>query len=379
MTILASVNFEDTVFPPPDWSLRTFGVSEDSWHRAMRSSAPEGTGPHGGVGMAEYDVWNYTYGVGCRLVSPSFNPNGEAAHVGLALFKAYSPAPRGDSVRIEYSTDGGATWDHHAGGFRPYISTPGSPYWQLCDFALPPLNGSVRIAVSGCSDFGYVNLYVDDVRVYVPFPQDVGVTRVNSPIGYVVRGSVQPVAAEVRNYGSDAASFPVYARMVHAVPPFDTVWSSERTVSNLPGGGVASVNLGDWTVPMAPDTWQVLVKAALPGDSDPTDDEAVAVVSSHTPPFGTVLALYAMGGGAGFGFSNAGIAWRPDTGRFYFVGMAPMAQCTIRSFMPSDPVGTLANEDWQFLNLGGMLPDIAWGLPGTKRTMDSGSRRYWTG
>jgi hypothetical protein len=318
--------------------------------------------------MAEYDVWNYTYGVGCRLVSPPFSPNGAAAHVGFALRKAYSQLPAEDSLKVEYSTDDGSTWSQ-VGFARPYDSAPVVPYWQLCDFELPPLSGSVRAAVSGCSDFGYVNIYVDDVRVYVPFPQDIGVLLVDNPVGHVQRGSAQPVAARVRNYGSDTASFLVRARVVHAAPPFDTVWSSERTVSNLPGGGTASVNLGDWNVPMTSDTWHVLVRALANGDSDPSNDEASAAVSSRTPRFGTVLALYAMGGSTGF--ANAGITWRQDTGRFYFVGMTP-APGAVWSFLPGDPVGTVANEGWQFLNLEGAHFDVPWGI-----SWDEASRGFW--
>jgi hypothetical protein len=353
---LAGANFDDTVFPPPGWSLQTCGPTEDSWQRATRTRYPGGQAPYAGAGMMEYDNWNSPIAAGCRFISPSFDPHGATAHVGYELLMAYSSRTASDLIRAEFSVDGGSTWSFIGQG-QPYLPDPGAPFWQARDFVLPPLSGNVQVALTAVSDFGYVNCYLDNVRVYIPFPGDVGVTQVDTPVGYVPRNSVQPVVARIRNSGSDSASFPVFACIVRAGSTGDTVWSGSRYVSGLAGGSSTTLRFGDWTVPDRRDSWLVLVETALPGDSDPTDDRNYAAAGSAPPAFGTVLAFYPMGGPA---YQNAGITWRPDENRFYYVRM--YSDSSVHSFDPADPVATRRNEHWRLLNLGGSLPDILWGI-----------------
>lgn len=353
---LAGADFDDTVFPPPGWSLQTFGPTEDSWQRATGTQHPARQVPYAGTGMMLYDIWNSPIGAGCRFVSPSFDPHGAAVHVGYELLRAYSPRTAADSIRVEYSPDGGSTWSI-TGYDQSYLPQPGAPYWQARDFVLPVLSGNVLIALSAVSDFGYLNCYLDNVRVYFPFAADVGVTQVDTPVGYVPRNSVQPVVARIRNSGSDSASFPVSACILRAGSTGDTVWSGTQYVSGLAGGSSTTLHLGNWTVPDGRDSWLVVVATALPGDADTSDDRNYAAVSSAPPAFGTVLALYPMGGQA---YQNAGITWRPDENRFYYVRM--YSDSSVHSFDPADPIATNQDRHWRLLNLSGALPDVLWGV-----------------
>jgi hypothetical protein len=353
---LATANFDDTVFPPPGWSLQTFGPTEDSWQRATSTRYPDGQAPYAGAGVMGYDIWDAPIGAGCRFISSSFNPQGAPVHVGYELLRAYSAQTASDSICTECSIDGGNSW-MIVGIDQPYLPDPGAPYWQARDFALPALGGNVEVALTAVSDFGYANCYLDNVRIYVPFSADVGVTQVDTPVGYVPRNSVQPVVALIRNSGSDSASFPVSACIVHAGSAGDTVWSASQYVSGLAGGSSTRLHFGDWTVPDMRDSWQVIVETDLPGDSDPTDDRNYAEVSSAPPPFGTVLAFYPMGG---TDFQNAGITWRPDEDRFYYVRMN--SDSSVYRFDPADPIETNQDQHWPLLNLGGSLPDVLWGI-----------------
>jgi hypothetical protein len=356
LVILFRQDFDDTVFPPAGWSLQTIGVSEDSWFRRMAASHPAGVLPFSGAGMAEYDVWDYPSKAGCRLISPSFDPQGAAVHVNFAFLRAYSSEMPGDSLFVQYSTDSGADWTT-AAGFWPYLPAPGTPVWDLRDVALPAINGNVQVALVGMSDFGFVILYIDNVRAYIPFPYDVGVPGIETPVGYVGPNTSQPVRALVRNYGSDSATFVVYARMVQALSPYDTVWSANRTVSNLPSGDTSQVSFGDWTVPAASDSWQLLVWTVLASDSNPANNLNSAAVSSYTPRFGTVLGRYEMGD---TGYRNTGITWRADSGRFYYMAVNPHQ---VFSFQPAKPVATKRDENWTFLNLGDTATeDQTWGI-----------------
>jgi hypothetical protein len=76
-------------------------------------------------------------------------------------------------------------------------------------------------------------------RARIPMPLDAGVSLIITPFGLVDSGASFTPQARVRNYGTEAASFPVTFRI--------GTYSDTQNVSNLAAGDSATVGFSPWT------------------------------------------------------------------------------------------------------------------------------------
>jgi hypothetical protein len=101
-------------------------------------------------------------------------------------------------------------------------------------------------------------------RAKILRPTDVGVTAILAPTGTVDSGTAVTPQARVKNYGVDAASFPVTFRI-------GTSYTNTKTVSNLAAGDSTLVSFNTWTAgPRG--TYATRCTTALTGDQVPGND-----------------------------------------------------------------------------------------------------------
>jgi hypothetical protein len=111
---------------------------------------------------------------------------------------------------------------------------------------------------------------VDSVQVFVPTVLDVGVEQILAPVGNVDSGSVAIPAAIIRNFGNQAATFPVKFRIGGLY--------SDSTILTLAVGEADTVQFSAWTA--APrGTYSVKCTTALLNDSNPSNDAQTAIVT----------------------------------------------------------------------------------------------------
>jgi len=127
------------------------------------------------------------------------------------------------------------------------------------------------------------------VTVVPPPTLDVGVTAIVAPTGTLDSGTTVTPQARVRNYGSSAASFPVYFSI-------GSFYSNTQTVSNLAAGDSVLVSFTNWTA-LQRGTHATRCSTALAGDEHRANDTlsgSVAVrvtnvgVTAIVAPAGTV-------------------------------------------------------------------------------------------
>jgi hypothetical protein len=101
-------------------------------------------------------------------------------------------------------------------------------------------------------------------RAKILRPADVGVTAILAPTGTVDSGTVVTPQARVKNYGVDAASFPVAFRI-------GSFYSNSQTVTNLAAGDSALVSFTTWNV-LQRGTHVTRCTTALTGDQNHSND-----------------------------------------------------------------------------------------------------------
>ncbi len=106
------------------------------------------------------------------------------------------------------------------------------------------------------------------VRVRVA---NVGVTAIVAPTDTVDSGTVVAPKARVRNYGTDAATFPVKFRI-------GTSYTDSQTVNNLAAGDSIQVSFANWTA-LQRGTSATRCSIALSGDVNPANDTSSGSVA----------------------------------------------------------------------------------------------------
>jgi len=206
------------------------------------------------------------------------------------------------------------------------------------------------------------------VRFYVRrMDHDVGVVRVGSPESWVPAGAQCPVSVLVRNYGTSVETFPVWARFIRTRYPYDTVFEASVTVSGLSPRDSADCYLGDWLVPLTPDSWYAVFATVLERDSFRWNDTCRQLTTSVPPRFGTVLGSWDFPG-LGDGLNLTGVAFCPDADRFYLNAIEPNRVFSL----PASRTGELRPETFELQSFFG--DDVLWGA-----TWDRSSASFWLG
>jgi len=228
-------DFENTSFPPAGWS-----VANTSNYNFIRTSYASGYGS--GLSCAMADFYDYSSG-NFDLISRTFpaSTSGDS----LIFDHAYTcGAAENDRLDIYYSTNNGSTWTllvSYLGGSAGPLKTANPTYdlfvptpsqWATKRNALPV--GTNKVKFTGVTAYGN-NLYLDNIRVGVPYSNDAGLSSIISPKWGITPQNAAPQVS-VRNYGTTTQSFSV----TMVVNPGG--YTNTQSVTNLAAGQVLTVN-----------------------------------------------------------------------------------------------------------------------------------------
>ncbi|HRF67401.1 MAG TPA: Omp28-related outer membrane protein [Ignavibacteria bacterium] len=234
-TVYMLADFENTSFPPAGWS-----VANTSNYNFIRTSYASGYGS--GLSCAMADFYDYSSG-NFDLISRTFpaSTSGDS----LIFDHAYTcGAAENDRLDIYYSTNNGSTWTllvSYLGGSAGPLKTANPTYdlfvptpsqWATKRNALPV--GTNKVKFTGVTAYGN-NLYLDNIRVGVPYSNDAGLSSIISPKWGITPQNAAPQVS-VRNYGTTTQSFSV----TMVVNPGG--YTNTQSVTNLAAGQVLTVN-----------------------------------------------------------------------------------------------------------------------------------------
>lgn len=239
-------DFEGATYPPTGWTLVYSGTQY--WTRAGVSGYQIGTG------SSKFDFWTASSAITQSLVSPTFvSPSVAGDSLKFDYAHAYYDASSIDSLIIETSTNGGSTWtslDRLYSSPTPFLSlstvsstslfTPASASdWGTKRYPLPTGTNMVRFtAISG---FGN-NLYIDNILVGAPDPNDIAATAFVSPTsgGAVTPNTTFTPSSSFTNVGTATqTNVNVKYEIRNSVPT--VVYTSTKSIASIAPGVTTTV------------------------------------------------------------------------------------------------------------------------------------------
>lgn len=256
--------FEGTAFPPPGWTSQGTGAAV--WTRSTDAS-----GYGSGAGCAFADFYSISSGGTFHLITPTIPAT--VAGDSVKFDHAYATyQTENDQLQLSTSTNGGSTWTTLvtlAGGVSGPLVTappqtavfvPNASQWATKSYALPV--GTNKVRFTGISAYGN-DLYVDNILIGVPFPNDIGLSSIDEPRSAVPPGIYTP-RATVRNYGLATQSFNVTLTITPGT------YTSTQAVANLAAGATEQVSFGTWVPDIG--AYTLTVVSELTGDENTSND-----------------------------------------------------------------------------------------------------------
>ncbi len=194
--------------------------------------------------------------------------------------------PGWDSASVSISTDG-VTFtdvaDNQGAGFNNLIDASGT--WQNLDLDLSAYDGNPLVYVRftfNTVDNGFntfEGFYVDDVNIYVPGVNDVGVIAVTTPASHCVDGSTDTITIQVVNFGAAPETSVPVSYTINGGPAVNetitTTINPGDTVSYTFTAGAVLSPAGSYTI----DSW-----TSLPGDLITANDTSSLTITIFPIP-----------------------------------------------------------------------------------------------
>jgi hypothetical protein len=282
-TLYINQDFENTSFPPSGWTV--VNTSTYDWIRTTYAS-----GYGNGVSSAVADFYDYSSG-NFELITTAFAPS--TSGDSLVFDHAYATgSSENDRLEIYSSSNNGSTWNlliSLAGGVSGPLRTapptydlfvPTSSQWATKAFALPV--GTNKIKFTGVTAYGN-NLYLDNVKIGVPFSNDAGMSSISQPKWGIKPQIIAPKAA-VKNYGTAPASFQV----TMTINPGG--YTNTQNVSNLLPGQSQTVTFLEYNFASV-GNYTLKSFTTRTGDLNPVNDTIANTLVVTTSPRNTVLEL----------------------------------------------------------------------------------------
>lgn len=215
--------------------------------------------------------------------------------------------PSYDGAQLEYSTDAGASWtvlgDVGTGdnwyttfGYsfeydpvtatyeRGWVGSSGG--WKTAhhDIAFLAGESSVKFRMRFKSSFlsGYNGIAFDNIRIQDPFPDDVGVSAIISPVSDVELSAAEVVSVEITNYGTNTHTSLDVSYSLDGAAPVTQLW----TGSLAPGE--TDIFTFSGTIDLFADgDYDLCAWTSLPGDEDTSNDTLCELVKNLSPVVGT--------------------------------------------------------------------------------------------
>ncbi len=236
-----SQDFEGSAFPPAGWTNE--GSGSAFWTRSTDAS-----GYGVGIGSSLADFYSISSGSQFSLITAVFLA--AVAGDSVKFDHAYATyTTENDQLQISTSTNGGTSWTilvTLAGGVSGPLVTapptasvfvPTASQWATKRYTLPV--GTNRVKFTGISAFGN-ELYVDNIQVGTPYPNDASVSSIDAPNASNAPGTYQPKAT-VKNYGTLPQSFAT----TFTITPGG--YTSTQNVTNLAPGATQQLTFADWS------------------------------------------------------------------------------------------------------------------------------------
>lgn len=248
-TLYVDQDLDNPSFPPAGWE-----VSNTSGYNFIQTTYASAHGL--GKSSAVADFYDYASG-NFNLITP--NLPATTADDSLIFDHAYaSGSNEVDKLEIYTSSDNGTNWvllTSILGGASGPLATAPSTYnlfvpansqWATKKYSLPV--GTNKIKFTGISAYGN-NLYLDNIRIGVPYTNDAGVSSISDPKWGITPQSMTPKAT-VKNFGTSVQTFQV----TMTINPGS--YTNTQTVSNLAPGQTQEViftsfnfaTVGDYTL-----------------------------------------------------------------------------------------------------------------------------------
>ncbi|QKG80590.1 T9SS-dependent choice-of-anchor J family protein [Tenuifilum thalassicum] len=246
---------------PASWT-----VSAESgsvlWNYATTGGNPSTT-PKKGGGMVRYNCYNATAGSASLLQSPELTfPNGSTSvKLEFWMYRDNGFSSSDDLLEVYISNTTDYTTGDKLGEIHRNISkepTVAANGWYLYSFPIPSsyLSSTAYLTFKGISAYGN-NIFVDEVKVFSPFANDLKVESVTSNSMVPRNDEVITFTAKVINVGADtqnniALSFEIDGNAI-----------GQETITSIAPGDTAIISK-DWTATEGNHT--LLVQ--LPADDD---------------------------------------------------------------------------------------------------------------
>ncbi|RKX22619.1 MAG: hypothetical protein DRP45_11215, partial [Candidatus Zixiibacteriota bacterium] len=255
---------------------------------------------HGGTQSAHNAYNTYDNNV---LIQYAWLDLSSAVHPILSFWHIAKTEGDWDHCYVEYSTDGGVTWDQLPQSY--YLgngvyedpqynnpegpcfdedsytewadSTPDNTWWKKERFDLGAFVGETDFMVrfrlvsdGSISRFGWL---VDDISIDEAPANDMAARKVTYDPFFVRKDSSVTISARIYNAGSAAqTNVPVYCE----VP--GQSFSSSYTISSIAANETLTVTFPDQWVPSDTGYFDIIVYTDLTGDADPSNDTAKTAV-----------------------------------------------------------------------------------------------------
>lgn len=272
----------------------------------------------------------------CYLYSPYFDVS-TISTGNLAFSINFNTENQWDGVRLEYTTNNGASWQVLGNGptnASPFPPPPGTdpcginwynhnslfssgqPGWtgtsggwvnvgyKLCCASGLFLNPTpIQFRFNFRSDFSVISdgFSIDDFCFYAGSGDDVGVSAIVAPSGGVPAGSAYAVVVTIENYGSSTVTSIPVSYTVNGGTPVTFTWTG-----TLAPCGVVTVTLPTSVFTQGTNVIQAYTN--YPGDINPNNDTAYTSVIGQpiiTPTYNNVYFD---------DFNSGNIGWAPSVG-----------------------------------------------------------------
>ena len=212
------------------------------------------------------------------LVSPCFDFSAMTVDPRLSFQHIFTLPTFGDSGYVEFSTNGGGSWlkvgTASSGGLNWYNQPAGDYWtdnsglagvWRIARHELTSLAGqsSVRFRFVMSTNAFTVDegFGIDDVFVWEPQPDDVGVIILDDPVTGCNRSATELVTIRVENFGTTSQSTIPVAYSIDGAPAVrDTIYQ------NIAPGDTAIFSFAVTVDMSIPAVYNVDVWTELPGD-----------------------------------------------------------------------------------------------------------------
>ncbi len=275
-------DFENPSFPPAGWT-----VQNTTGHDVSRTTYCSGYGV--GTSSAIFDFYDYQFGY-FDLITKTFTAT--TAGDSLIFDHAYATAVGGynDILNVYTSTNAGSTWNLLislvGGNSGPLVTAPATndlfvptaSQWGTKRYSLPA--GTNKIKFDAVTAFGN-SLYLDNIKIGVPYNNDVGVNSISSPKWGFVPGTKTP-NAYVKNFGNTSQSFGV----TMTINPGS--YSNTQSVTNLAPGATQLLTFPAFNF-ASTGTYTIKAYSTLGSDQNLSNDTITNTLTVTTAPRRVIL------------------------------------------------------------------------------------------